>query len=687
MRTKNQRTFGGTRLAGGSSRRLLCIDDAEAMHESYRKILTGGPQRRCSDLAGAADGLFGNKAPTLPSLPQVSFSLDHAFDGAAGLAKVETAIEECRPYEVAIVDMRMPPGWDGTETIRRIWQADPSLHICLCTAFGDHEWSDMLRHLGVSDRLLVIKKPFDPIEIRQATLAMSEKWRSEQRWKNQVASLEAVVRGRNAELQRASLHDRLTDLPNRRLFTDRLDRVIERQRQDPDRKFAVLFFDFDRFKIINDSLGHAAGDDMLRQIAHRLAEAVRAGDTVSSERDKALVANNQEPSGLVTAARVGGDEFIVLLDDIREFSDAQGVAQRLLDRLAKPYRLGGRTIRCTATVGITTSALRYGDAESMIRDADTAMYRGKTETRDGGDVGDCGRSVVFDEEMHKQAVERLRVEGDLRGAADRGELRLLYQPIVKASDGSLGGFEALMRWEHPTDGMLGPAAFIAAAEESGLITELGDWTLRAACEQFLSWNPPVGDGTTPPPISVNVNLSRRQLGDPKLLPTVRELVEQHGLGDGRLKLEVTESGVMRDPDRSVGKLRELRQMGCRIVMDDFGTGYSSLSCLHQFPLDCVKLDRSFICSLAERGDYIAVVRAIVTLCDALDIELVAEGVETTEQWNVLRDLGCDLLQGYYFGRPLPVEQAGPLVQAPRHYVLCDGVAREPIERPPLALAA
>ena len=431
------------------------------------------------------------------------------------------------------------------------------------------------------------------------------------------------------ELRSAARTDRLTGLPNRALFHDRLQNAVLRAQRVEGYHFAVLFLDFDRFKAINDTLGHEAGDTILCEIARRLRETVRAGDSLNraSEED--------------TAARFGGDEFVVLLDGIESPGDAAEVAERLLDVLAAPYHVCNQDIFSTVSIGICTSTTRPQSAEEVLRDADTAMYEAKLAGR--------GRALVFDVSMHQRVHHRVALENDLRRALGTPQLFLQYQPIVCLQTAALVGCEALLRWRHPQRGLVSPAEFIPIAEESGLIVPLGEWVLREACTQLQRWHA-AHPSHAPPAISVNV--SRRQLLAPSLPQTLRQVLHDTGLDAPRLHLEVTESAVMSDAAAATAVLRAFKQVGVQLAMDDFGTGYSSLACLHQFPLDVLKIDRSFVGNIERGRDFAALVHAVTQLAHNMNIRVVAEGIETLDQALLLQSLDCEFGQGYFFSRPI-----------------------------------
>ena len=436
------------------------------------------------------------------------------------------------------------------------------------------------------------------------------------------------------ELRTAARIDKLTGLPNRSLLRDRLDRAFLRAERVPGYRFAVLYVDLDGFKLINDSLGHQLGDLLLVDAARRLRDEVRAIDTVSRKAE-----GN-------TAARLGGDEFIILLDSIACADDAKVAASRLLAVLSRPYVIQGHEVVCAASIGIVTSEMAVEKAEDLIRDADTALYEAKQAGRN--------RYAVFDTSMRARIQGRLAIETDLRKALDAGQLLLYYQPIVSLATGNLEGYEALLRWKHPERGIVLPAEFVSVAEDSGMILPIGEWAMREACRQFSEWRK-AGGPRCPPPISVN--LSRNQLLHSGLPKHFRAIIEEAGVDPGDIHLEITESAVMRDTQEAAEVLRELKEIGFRIDLDDFGTGCSSLACLHQFPIDVVKIDRSFIANMDKGEDFVQFVKGIIMLARSFRIAVVAEGVETQGQLALLQSLGCQSAQGYLFARPMPADEA------------------------------
>jgi len=425
-----------------------------------------------------------------------------------------------------------------------------------------------------------------------------------------------------------AFHDALTGLPNRNLFLDRTRHALSLSRRN-DQAVAVLFLDLDNFKIVNDSLGHDVGDQLLVTVAERILGCLREGDT---------------------AARLGGDEFAVLLENLDTAGAAAVVAQRLLEALRSPLNLGGHEMFVTPSIGIAIGTASAELAENLLRDADVAMYTAKRNGR--------ARFEIFEPAMGSTALERLELEQDLRRAIERDELALHYQPVVDLSEGSLAGFEALLRWDHPTRGRIAPDVFIPVAEETGLVVPIGSWALRTACHQLRDWQHAWPDSQG---INISVNLSGRQFKEPGLAKLVAQVLRETGLAPGCLNLEITETIMMADEVGTSAVLRELEQLGVTLAIDDFGTGYSSLGMLRHFPVDTLKIDRSFVDELGAGSDDSVIVAGVVGLAHGLGLRVVAEGVETLGQLERLHDLGCDLGQGYYFARPLPAVDATAIV--------------------------
>ncbi len=437
------------------------------------------------------------------------------------------------------------------------------------------------------------------------------------------------------QLRRNAFHDSLTGLPNRLMFMERLTQTVEYVRQDPGSQFALLFLDLDRFKVINDSLGHLVGDQLLVAIARRLEGCLHRSDLV---------------------ARLGGDEFTILLEDIADVSEATKVADRIHRALAQPFNLSGHEVFTSVSIGIAMSnSMDLTRAEDLLRGADIAMYRAKAQ----------GKSCheVFTTEMHRSVMTLLEMENDLRRAIERQEFRLFYQPIVSLSSGRVAGFEALVRWKHPEKGYIAPGEFIALAEETGLIMPLGHWVMNEACVQLRKWQVKFSHFL---PLSVSVNLSSRQFAQPNLPEQIAAILAATHLSPNLLKLEITESAIMENTESAMAMLMKIKEMGIQLSVDDFGTGYSSLGYLYRFPMDMLKIDRSFISRVDVDGEKLELVRTITTLAWNLGMDVVAEGVETTKQLAQLKALKCEYGQGNLFSAPLSVEEMEAFLSKPSH---------------------
>ena len=430
------------------------------------------------------------------------------------------------------------------------------------------------------------------------------------------------------QLVHDALHDSLTGLPNRALFLDRLERTITYTRRHAEHQFAVIFLDLDRFKVVNDRVGHLAADQVLVQIAERLQRCLRAGDSV---------------------ARLGGDEFALLLEDT---DNPTAVAHRVQQELLAPFEVGGQQLLVTASLGIAISSTGFSRPEDVLRDADAAMYRAKARGR--------ARLEIADAELHARSLEQLELESQLREAVEHGQLRLHFQPIVLMETREMAGFEALLRWQHPVRGLTSPEDFIPLAEQTGMIMPVGRWALREACRQMQEWR---GAHPGTERLWLSVNLSSRQFLHPQLVQEIHDVLRETGFPPDRLRLEITESVIMDDPTAVSQVLQRLRDSGIRVAIDDFGTGYSSLAYLHRLPLDTLKIDRSFVHQMHADPALEAVIRTVISLSGSLRLDTVAEGVETDEEARALERMGCRFGQGFLFSHPLAPDDAGRLLAA------------------------
>lgn len=439
-----------------------------------------------------------------------------------------------------------------------------------------------------------------------------------------VAELERsgeALQASHENFRHAAYHDALTGLPNRNYFIDTLKGLLQHSRDDSESNFAVLFLDLKSFKTINDSLGHSMGDRLIKNVAKRLSSMVRDDDMVG---------------------RFGGDKFGIILTDLLSREEATGFADRLAKRLAEPYTLDGRQVFTSAKIGIAYGNSKYPEAEDILRDADIAMYYAKDNEEN---------YVIFDQKMHIRAVTRLQLETDLRYAIERNEFELYYQPIIGLDTAALVGFEALVRWNHPQRGLVPPNEFIPISENTGLIIPMTVQILHSACSQVVKWQE---SSPTGQPLSVAVNLSGKHFGHPALVEQIKTVIAETGIDPSCLKLELTESAVMDNAETAILMLKQIKETGVQISIDDFGTGYSSLSYLHRFPIDLLKVDRSFVSAMEENTENGEIVRTVIALAKALNLKVVAEGIESIHQFHQLRILGCEYGQGYLFSKPLPV---------------------------------
>ena len=728
--------------------RILLVDDTPAIIADYRKILSASWSGQRLE---AAELFLGEQQTPEVDLPV--FDLVAANQGQEAVFLVEQAVSEGRPFSLAFVDMRMPPGWDGLETIERIWEADPDMQLVICSAYSDHTWNEIRERIGETDQLLILKKPFDRVEVSQIAVAMAEKWRlaqasrkvaleKAQRLEHVEESLSQhsrhlamaselarlgycsvnllarsfdacnrtrellnmdgrdinnldefisrlhpndhpqlrklfaasardplstdiecktrVLLGDSSErhlqmrfvaagvdeagrpgalfgviqditdhevalgaVKHASLHDPLTGLPNRAKLMEHLQqslREVDRHKSG----VGLILFDVDHFKRVNDSFGHPAGDALLCEVAQRLQ---------NSKRDSDIV------------ARLGGDEFALVQAGTEVPTQTQAMLERIYRVLRQPYELDGKKHDASISAGIALAPANGLAPEHLMKSADLALYRAKQEGR--------GVYRFFDDEMDRRMQDRRQLEADLRSAVENDELYLLYQPIVCTQTERLLGLEALVRWEHPTRGLVPPLDFIEISEETGDIVGIGEWVLRQACADAQLYSNDM---------LIAINVSPRQFQAVDFVGTVEDVLQETGLDATRLELEITENVFLDRTNETIEMLGALREKGVRIVMDDFGTGHSSLSYLHSFPFDKMKLDKSFLLNSGEGTHSQEIVRAVAGLGRSLGMSTCAEGVETHQQLSLVQQEGYTYAQGYFFGKPQRIEAVMEAVQ-------------------------
>ncbi len=538
----------------------------------------------------------------------------------SGDAALRAVLED--QFAVILMDVRMP-GLDGFETMALLKQREKSRDTPIIFLSGYPEQHHAL-HSYTAGAVDYMIKPFEPEALRSKVSVFVTLRQNQLALESARARLEDRVQARTAELAAANQrlfeqahHDKLTGLANRALFMEHLSNAVARSKRRAHPTFAVMMIDVDKFKSINDTLGHLVGDALLAGIAHRLDDCLREVDT---------------------AARTGGDEFTILLDGIADLKDATRTADRIQQTLALPFDLDGKEVFASVSVGIAVMDERYQDGNELLRDADAAMYRAKE--------GGRARYQVFDTGMHSTVTAQLQLGADLARAVGRGELVLEYQPVVRASDGALEAFEALVRWNHPSHGVIGPNEFIPIAEETGMIRSIGHWVLAEACAQLAEWHR-LDSG-----LAISVNISEHQFAQPDLVETIEEVIRTSRITPSCLRLEVTEAAILPRVSFAERTLARLRDLGVRISLEDFGSGCSSLNLLHELPISRVKLDRALVGRIGHADERPEILRAVVMLAHNLDIEVTAKGIETQLQLDRVRTLGCESAQGFVIARPM-----------------------------------
>ncbi|WP_072721162.1 putative bifunctional diguanylate cyclase/phosphodiesterase [Planktothrix tepida] len=557
-------------------------------------------------------------------LTRQGYNVRKALNGAMALTAAQTVAPD-----LILLDIMMPE-MDGYEVCQNLKANAKTAEIPVIFLSALDDVLDKVKGFQVGG-VDYITKPFQFEEVLarvQNQLALRS---AELEIRVLNSELEARVKERtqqleeaNAKLLKMALHDSLTGLPNRALLMTDLHQSIQRSKADPNYQFAVLFLDCDRFKVVNDSLGHLVGDELLILIARRLNSYIKPQNTL---------------------ARLGGDEFAILLTEIPDFPHVIELADQILDSFSKPFHLERHEVFINASIGIVIGHSDYNEPEHLLRDADTAMYRAKALGK--------GQYHIFDPVMHAAALERLQLETDLRRGLEQQELVVHYQPIVDLNSGKIAGFEALVRWRHPERGLVPPGLFIPIAEETGLITPIGYWVLFEACHQLQTWQK---QNLVDSRLFVSVNLSVKQFTQPNLLEQIDQVLEQSQLDPDCLKLEITESAIMENDKDVAIILKELRKRHILISIDDFGTGYSSLSYLHSFPVDTLKVDKSFVQRLNLESENVGLIPVIISLAKTMNMSVVAEGIELPEQLAILKELNCGFGQGYFFSKPLPGEE-------------------------------
>ncbi len=715
--------------------RILLIDDNPAIHEDFRKVLHNDDLKSSE----TENALFGSSEPKVDTDDDAPIlEIDSVFNGIDGCKKVIDAYEAGNPYALAFVDVRMPPGWDGIRTIKEFWDKDPDIQVVICSAYSDYSWSDIMNVLGLSDRLLILKKPFEFSEVKQLVSTLTHKWAMSKELDLNMKELEGVVRNRTKELQKTlsiatatlessqdgllvldnhgnilnynqrfirmwripeslvkrmtqktlhdylqetakayflandfpeskigqsleiewdngrtftasffsfmvdnipqgilisvkddtqrklfekeltyeATHDYLTGLPNRFLFVDRLKQALIIAERNS-RGVGIIYIDLDRFKYINDTLGHAIGDGLLQGVAAHIRSIIRDSDTL---------------------CRLGGDEFVIVINDVENEEDLLRFVQRLQKNLSEIFYIDRHEIQIGASMGVSCYPEHGLEEDILLTHADTALYHAKENGR--------GTYCIYSPGMSDKNTKQLEMERQLKYALERNEFKLLYQPIVDAKTQKIIGVETLIRWHNEMLGSVSPADFISVAEKSGYIIEIGKWIIESVKHQLLEWESLEVD------IYIAVNVSGIQLKSPDFLSHFCKEIPTGKIDLTKIEIELTESILLEQSQNILDTLNELRMMGVRISLDDFGTGYSSLTYLRRFPVDKIKIERAFITNIQNEKDSQAIVSAIIAMAHKLDLKTVAEGIECQETVDILTEMSCDFFQGYLFSQPV-----------------------------------
>jgi diguanylate cyclase (GGDEF)-like protein len=583
------------------------------------------------------DDVADNLKVLSSTLTQQGYQVRCAKNGLTALLGASTI----QP-NLILLDIKMPD-LDGYEVCRKLKADERTRHIPVIFLSALDDVLDKVKAFEVGG-VDYISKPFQVKEVlirvkNQIALqsAQAEIFQLNQELEKRVQKRTLELKTANRQLKREiverqrvqqqlihdALHDGLTGLPNRTLLMERIEFTIQQAKLNADYMYALLFIDLDRFKIINDSLGHAVGDQLLIAVSNLLQQCLRDSDIV---------------------ARLGGDEFIILLDEIKDLHDATAIGDRILHKLRSPFDIEGQNIFTTASIGVVFGSSSYNNASDLLRDADIAMYRAKFKGK--------ARYEIFDQTMYHETLKQIELENSLRLAIKRNEFVLHYQPIISLGNNDLVGFEALIRWQHPSRGFVSPVEFIPIAEETGLIVDIGEWLLKEACQQLQKWQKQFDFIPQVASLKMSINLASQQLQEPEFIHKLDQALEETGLDGSSLRLEITES-VLIEPGGSVqNTLKQIRNRNIKLSIDDFGTGYSSLSYLRRFPIDNLKIDRSFIQQMNCDSENFEIVRVIITLAKTLGMDAISEGVETLQQLQQLRALGCEFGQGYLFAKPL-----------------------------------
>ncbi|SIN80168.1 EAL domain-containing protein [Halodesulfovibrio marinisediminis] len=599
-----------------SSIKILVADDEPDILDSYRLILAPNTHSTSSAVNNLKNKLFGSSSGTPSCQPEPSFDVVYTPSAKKAVQAVQESIEVNAPFAIAFIDMRMPPGPNGAWAASQIRALDPQIEIVISTAYTDFTPEELSTLVPPAGKMFYLQKPFHPYEVRQLALALGHKWQAEK------------------EITQVAYHDNLTGLPNRAYFLSEIKKAVSFARMHKE-MLALLFIDLDKFKRINDALGHDAGDELLCSVAEKIKNCLRSSDTVSRFGEEGVAST--------TIARLGGDEFTVLLTNLKHQDNAFSVARRIQEELAKPIDIANHQLIITPSIGISLYPKDSRDNLALLKHADLAMYFAKNKGRNN--------IQFYENSMDEKAMLRLDLESELRLAIDRNELSLNFQPQISLTTREVTGLEALLYWESSSLGIIPSNEFIPVAEESGLIIPIGEWGLQTACQQVKNW---IDAGINIERISIPI--SDMQFTKTNFSRTVSTILAETQLSPSVLELEILESSLAKDIDMTSNTLNELKALGLKIAVNNFGTGYSLLNYLEQFPIDRLKINKTYVKALTRNPEDQIIITAILEMGKRKNIKVTAKGVETSEQLQLLQRKECSEGQGRYFHQPMNVEE-------------------------------
>lgn len=632
--------------------RILIVDDNKDIHEDIKNILSPAQAKyKDSEVQSLRDDLFGDEGDEqVPdsSLLSIQYKIDDAYQGEEAVKLVQEAEKEGYPYSLIFMDVRIPPGMDGIQTIGKVWEINPCIEVVICTAYSDYSWDQILAKFGQNDHLLFLKKPFDSVSIKQITLSLTTKWQLGIINKDYVVSLEAEVKKRTQKLLSlvdqlskeialrkekekqlvyTANYDSLTGLINRFMLEEKLSVELEIAKKE-DKRGALIFFDLDNFTLINNTLGYSYGDKLIHKVGNMLKEL--AGDKI-------------------TVSRLGGDKFILLYGHENEMEELDSFNEEIMNLFNNPVQVDENKFHVTVSLGISIFPDDGETGDELIKNAESAVCTAKV----------LGKNcfMYFESAMNNTLLEKVKMGANLREALVNNEFALHYQPQIDIGTNRICGLEALIRWSSPYHGSVPPIKFIKLAEEMGLIITIGKWVLKNACLFGKKLHSNIDDS-----ILISVNISAVELMQSNFVDTVREVIAETGIKPSLLGIEITETVLIESFESSIKKIEDLCALGIEVFLDDFGTGYSSLNYLKKLPINSIKIDKTFVDDINENESDRNLVDVMVDMAHKLNLKVVAEGVETEEQFEILRQNRCDMIQGYLFSKPLPGEQVVEMIK-------------------------